>query len=665
MLTNNKYANSWFKLNSMNIDCKMDRQTVLLQMIFYKFIKKFIGDHRIISIPFFDELDDIISSSDLMALFNKFHKYINCHGSQGKSAEIIVDVFGRVYEEIIPQQIRRKHGQFRTPESIAMLMTSWLLQNCKRNSSYRLLDAGSGAGVFLLHLYKIALKENINLTLEGIEINPLLVNALIGNFSLYRYTIPIVYLEDFLFMNFESKYDLVICNPPYTRHHSIPENVKNSLINRFKNLYGIEISRLSSMPVYLLLKTLEILKEGGHGIFIIPTEIFDSKYGYQVKKLLYKQVQIDALLRFSHNHDAFPDTDVTAIILLFTKKEPTSDHKVKLVLINSLYSSYQILDDIKKPVRGYFKYDWGVVRTIYQHNLNPDFKLLYIVSNDEDSNKLRSNNILYLKDLANIVRGIATGANKFFLLSDEDVEKFSLHRHVVRTIDKNRYIQDIWLSNEDWEKLRLSGKKVWLLYINSDAELDEQLEKYLNIGCSLGVPNRSLVRTRKKWYYMERRDIPPIIFTYLSRDNPRFILNDAKVRPLNTFLLIYPKSEIVDKGLVEVLWAILNSSVIVRNLKNIGRSYGANTTKVEPRELDKLPVINPLALPKKMVQKIKEIVAIFKKTRNKEQFINSIDSVVKEYLSNLGFSELPLNLSRQLALSEYERYVSKTTNKED
>jgi len=52
-----------------------------------------------------------------------------------------------------------------------------------------------------------------------------------------------------------------------------------------------------------------------------------------------------------------------------------------------------------------------------------------------------------LKELATVMRGIATGANDFFALSAPDLSRLRLERYVVRTIQRNREIQDILLDD--------------------------------------------------------------------------------------------------------------------------------------------------------------------------------------------------------------------------
>ena len=70
--------------------------------------------------------------------------------------------------------------------------------------------------------------------------------------------------------------------------------------------------------------------------------------------------------------------------------------------------------------------------------------------------------------------------------------------------------------------------------------------------------------------------------------------------------------------------------------------------------MDKLPIINPLDLPEGVIQEIRDVIAMFNKTRNRQQFINSIDKIIQEYLRGFGFSGIPLKARNQLYLSEYE-----------
>ena len=48
--------------------------------------------------------------------------------------------------------------------------------------------------------------------------------------------------------------------------------------------------------------------------------------------------------------------------------------------------------------------------------------------------------------------------------------------------------------------------------------------------------------------------------------------------------------------MLKALLAVLNSLVAKDSLRYVGRTYGGDTIKVEPREMDRLPILNPVKL---------------------------------------------------------------------
>jgi hypothetical protein len=87
---------------------------------------------------------------------------------------------------------------------------------------------------------------------------------------------------------------------------------------------------------------------------------------------------------------------------------------------------------------------------------------------------------------------------------------------------------------------------------------------------------------------METRKIPPIMFAYLGRRNARFIKNKAGVVPLTCLLCVYPKQAAPE--FADHLWKVLSAPETVSNLRKVGKSYGGDAIKVEPRALERLPL---------------------------------------------------------------------------
>jgi hypothetical protein len=114
------------------------------------------------------------------------------------------------------------------------------------------------------------------------------------------------------------------------------------------------------------------------------------------------------------------------------------------------------------------------------------------------------------------------------------------------------------------------------------------LQTYLKSGEREGLPEKSLIKTRRPWYKMERRTPPPILFAYLGRRDCRFVLNQANVVPLTGFLCVYPWN--TTQAGVKKLWRALNHPDTQANLSFVSKSYGGGALKTEPRQLDQLEI---------------------------------------------------------------------------
>jgi methylase of polypeptide subunit release factors len=568
-------------------------------------------------------------------------------------SESVFNFWGKLYTALIPQSERRRIGQFWTDERIAEWMVAWLLQSHPRC----LVDVGCGAGDFLLKSAERQ-KPTINpVKLHGIDISPLVLNITLANFLTRPWgnpsVIPTLAVQNYLEAALPADVDAVVCNPPYTRHHHISPNLKDQLQAFFKTRLHLDVSRQGTLAFYFLLKLIADMPEGAHAAVIVPMEVIDARYGKTARRVLCQQTALKAIIHFSPQMNAFHKVDVGASILLF-RRGTEQQNQVCHITLNALPKTDELLAclETRQPIRRDLAFGTLIVQS--QDDLLEVSKWFSIASGDSSVADWEATGLVVpLKRLAKVVRGIATGANDFFVLPTPAVQQYSLDPYVVRTVHRNRDIQDIVLDESRWQALADEGKCVWLLYLNNEeAREHPRLRAYLAEGEATGYHRRSLVQTRKRWYVMEQRDIPPIFFTLLTRGNPRFILNRAGVRPINMFHLIYPNQSIVRSETAEILWALMNSTFSLSRLHSISRTYGGNTLKVEPRELDNLPVINPLVLPEAIRQQIKLRIEDFYRHRQPSLLLRQIDEVVETVLTAKVSDTTLLSLPTQLRLLE-------------
>jgi len=551
------------------------------------------------------------------------------------------DLSGEFYADVVPQDARRPLGQFWTPLPMAELITQWAI----RSSSDRVLDPALGSGVFLLtaiqRLGQLGVASGTSFRqIAGVELSPLVMLMGLANVLLrYPTARPRLRCGDFLVpereplavlkgpttpyrvggqqltlpgmkvrapLAFPDRFDAILCNPPYTRHHHLPESYKSTWATLMKQEYGLRLSRFSSLFAYFLVQATRMLAPTGRMAFITPAVVFEASYSQQVKAFIRQQLRLRAIITFDESLSIFEGVDTAVCITLMEgshAERPAAD-LVTHVQILKWPGVETILRAIEQD--DVVSDEWGTSQKATLTDLDPRKKWTVM---GRKNRRFGNDAFVPLSDVARIMRGIATGANKFFVLSDDEVQKWDLNRaHLRPVLTKTREAPGYAFGRADFDRLGKEGKKRWLLYLTGPVTPGTSEARYVQHGEMLSLHQRSLVKTRSLWYTMEQRDPAPIYFTYLSRKKSRFIYNQADVLALNVFLCIYPNASIAqDETMLKALLAVLNSLVTKDSLRYVGRTYGGDTIKIEPREMDRLPVLNPASLSPQEQGKLAEL----------------------------------------------------------
>ncbi len=214
-----------------------------------------------------------------------------------------------------------------------------------------------------------------------------------------------------------------------------------------------------------------------------------------------------------------------------------------------------------------------------------------------------------MSDLFDIKRGVATGANHFFILSQGQIRERNLPQALFTPIlPSPRYLEDGEIE-ADAEGHPILDQKLFLLTCN----LPERVVKaqypalwdYLQEGVREGIDQRYLSRHRSPWYAQEHRPAALLLCTYMGRissagESPfRFILNHSQATAPNVYLLLYPKVSLSSElrarpKLLRAVWAALDA-IPPETLMRAGRVYGGGLYKLEPKELGNVPAEGVLA----------------------------------------------------------------------
>lgn len=465
----------------------------------------------------------------------------------------------------------RDKGQFWTPGWVADAMVAYVSENTDL-----VFDPASGRGAF----YKALLKLNkpgisffgTDVDTEVLEDEIYLPTGQAGN-----HKNCFVEKRDFIKDPPQRKFKAIVANPPYIRHHRIHEETKILLKQLSMRITGDTIDGRAGYHIYFLIQALSLLEQNGKLAFIMPADTCEGKFAKNLWKWISEKFCIESVITFDEMATPFPNVDTNAMVFLIKNSRPTKTlHWVKA---NQAYST-----DLFNFISSNFKKQKFETIEVIDRQLKEG-----IVTGFSRPEQTHNGFKFHLNDFANVMRGIATGSNEFFFLTAQQVKglqipKAFLKRAVGRTKDVTKSV----LTAKDVEELEKGNRPTYLLSINGYDKLPKAINSYLKVGEEMGLPGRSLIQQRKPWYKMEKRAVPPLLFAYLGRRNTRFIKNDAGVLPLTGFLCVYPIYD--DKEYIDNLWQALNHPDTLENLKLVGKSYGSGAIKVEPGNLNKLPI---------------------------------------------------------------------------
>lgn len=474
---------------------------------------------------------------------------------------------------------RRMLGQFATPYPLAKEMVLYgLSMLC--TPDIRFLEPAMGTGAIYSALLSEA--ESIRtIRATGFEIDQDYFNAAA---QIWKNNDIELYHGDFT--NFKPKnpeINLLVGNPPYVRHHLIPQKDKNRMKSQTKKETAITLSGLSGLYCYFILLAHKWLEPGAICGWLIPSEFMDVNYGECLKEYLLNKVHLLRIQRYNPKECQFSDALVSSSVVWFKNERLPEDYEVEISYGGSHFKP-DLLRMVKKSAlaaeRKWSRFPKLEVRSYKSANAAQDA---------EDTQ---------LKQFFDIKRGLATGDNKFFILSQQKALRSGIEREFLTpilpsprklntdeilreengdpTVDERLYLLNCTLMEEE---IITKSPSLWMYLLSG---IGSTSKKYL---CS----------SRKKWYMQEQRKPAPFMCSYMGRGSHsgstpfRFLLNHSDAIATNAYLMLYPKDSLTSKlrknpDLLYEIWNVLRT--ITRNeIECEGRVYGGGLTKIEPKEL--------------------------------------------------------------------------------
>lgn len=516
------------------------------------------------------------------------------------------------YSRLVSLEHRKKYAQFFTPFPIAEFMSNWILGNKNLKT---VLDPAFGLGIFA----RAIRQYNEDCSIKGFEIDECILQQATNIFQSEKNTL--IQLNDYMFNDWENRYDGIICNPPYFKFHDYDNK---TILKELEEKLGLKLNGFTNLYSLFLLKSAYQLNVGGRAAYIIPSEFLNSDYGKLVKWFLIKNKLLRYIIIFDFEENVFDDALTTASILLFANDSEKSE--VEFINVKTLDDLYMLQDKFQSYP------DIKSENAIDFSKLNPEIKwrAYYQVQNAS-----KYKNLVSFSYYGKVVRGIATGANDYFTFNQSKAQQFNINeKYMLPCITKAIDVQESFFTKADFEYLKQKDRHVYLL--NATEPNEPSLKKYLTKGEDEEIHKKFLTASRNPWYTLENRPPAPIWVSVFNRTGLRFIRNEANIRNLTTFHCIYLNMFSAPKG--DLLFAYLLTNISKEIFNDNRREYGNGLQKFEPNDINKAMMADLSIIDKNDEQRIIKLYYDYRKSNLNNQpdqaLVESINLIFKEIFSH-------------------------------
>ena len=474
------------------------------------------------------------------------------------------DALARMYTSAVSAANRRRLGTFFTPQAeVEQMLSAWDGLGVRPRT---VVDVGAGVGIFTL----AATKRWPDAQVHAVDVNP----VTLGLLGLRAATDEVLvdpssgdpgvrlHLDDYVsFAQTELKKlpepRLVLGNPPYTRIQLLPQEDREALVRAADGLCG---SR-ASLSALITAVTIRQLGPRDGLCLLLPAQWLESDYAAGLRRWLWCTTSRAVRLHL-FDQELFADAQVDAVSLLVGPVTDGTQRPLHLARGNDA------LREI--PRSGGCPPNW---RTLFAEKTT--------LRNQEATGA-------QLADFATVKRGVATGANHFFVITETAKIEHGLPASILQPLV--RRLRDHAGEEVTAESLAdLPNKdRRWLLVAGTRQLSGKPLQVYLARGEEERLHERVLCGDRGDWFDLSNEAVAPdVIVGPSTKSRFRFVVNKAGACITNNLYGLVWKPW-VSLGQQEEILSWLRSPDGQESIAAAARTQGGGLLKIEPRALKTL-----------------------------------------------------------------------------
>ena len=465
---------------------------------------------------------------------------------------------------------QKLRGGYYTPSDLAQFLVRWV----SPDRDTRILEPSCGDGAFFPSLFD----TNANVTafeLDSEEADKAAARGL---------SKCIVHNRDFLSWALQAEpgqFDAVIGNPPFIRYQYLPADFQANAARVFDRL-GCKFTKHTNAWVPFILASMELLRPGGRLAMVVPAEIVHVMHAQSLRTYLGQQCR--RIVIVDPQEIWFEGTLQGAVLLMAEKKTTPKVHGEGLG-IHRVSGRGFLNEDPEAVFKRPQAINGKTVQGKWTRALVPAATLAILDAVEADSRFCR------FSDAAKVDVGIVTGANKFFLVTDEVVKQNGLEKWAHPMFGRSDHCPGVVYDDAQHARNAATGKPTNFLWLDRSVEESAKGRAYIASGESEDLHKRYKCRIRSPWYTVPSVHATEVGMLKRSHDTPRLILNRAGAYTTDTAYRIRAL-----RGTADALVYGFYNALTALSAELEGRHYGGGVLELVPSEIEKLLLPAPEAV---------------------------------------------------------------------
>jgi adenine-specific DNA-methyltransferase len=480
---------------------------------------------------------------------------------------------------IADQTLQKLRGGYSTPLDLAAFIASWV----KEIGPKRVLEPSCGDGAFFQAMADVkgfARAEVVGFELDYEE--ALKASGRAHDLGLKKADVR---SEDFLGWALHNmpeggeRFDAVVGNPPFVRYQFLPPNFQSRSEAIFNEL-DLKFTKHTNAWVPFILASIALLRPGGRLAMVVPAEIIHVTHAQSLRSYLGRQCRRMVII---DPEDLWFDGTLQGAVILMAEKRcspmqegeglgmyPVRGREFLRLSPTDIFDAPKAING--KTVEG----KW--TRAL----LDLEARSLFDeIEGHPDVHKFT--------DIARVDVGIVTGANAFFLVSDETIEEYDLQKYAHPMFGRSGHCPGVIYDKSQHSANAEKGTPTNFLWFDDEpAKMAKGPKRYIALGEKQELQARYKCRIRTPWFKVPSVYSTEVGMLKRSHDTPRLILNKLGAYTTDTAYRIRTNGIASD----HLVGCFLNPLTAL-SAELEGRHYGGGVLELIPSEIERLIVPLP------------------------------------------------------------------------